>query len=67
LLCLVTIAAGVVAEADADASLRYVLAQALEANERLARLVSGRSSERARPEAAGGGDGGTGDPLRTTS
>lgn len=63
LLCLVTIAAGVVAEADADASLRYVLAQALEANERLARQVSGRSSERARPEAAGGGDGG-GDPDR---
>lgn len=64
LLCFVTIAAGVVAEADGDASLRYVLAQALEALERLARLVSGRSSGRARPEAAGGGDGGAGDRDR---
>jgi len=87
LLCCVVVAAGAVAEADADASLRDVLAAALEANERLARLadvlreenarlreelarrdaelervnaelavlqrlVFGRSSERARPEAA---------------
>jgi transposase len=98
LLCFVTVLAGVVAEADADAPLRDVLAAALEANERLARvaeelraenarlreelarrdaelermaaelavlqrLVFGRSSERARPEAAArdgdrGADGG---------
>src|SRR3974390_412086 len=80
-----------VAEADTDAPLRDVLAAALEANERLARLVQelradnarlreelarrdaeldrvnaelavlqrlvfGRSSERVRPDAAGGGD-----------
>ena len=86
-----TVAAGVVAEADADAPPRDVLAAALEANERLAqraeelradnarlreelarrgaeldrvnaelavlqRLVFGRSSERVRPDAAGGGD-----------
>jgi transposase len=89
LLCFVTVLAGVVAEADADALLRDALARALEANERLGRLaeelreelarrdaeieqmsaelavlkrlVFGRSSERARPEAAGpdeDGDGG---------
>jgi transposase len=89
LLCFVTVLAGVVAEADADAPLRDALARALEANERLGRLaeelreelarrdaeieqmsaelavlkrlVFGRSSERARPEAAGpdeDGDGG---------
>ena len=92
LLCFVTVVAGAVAEADADASLRDVLAAALEANERLARLaeelraenarlreelarrdaelervnaelallqrlVFGRSSERARPDAPGGGGG----------
>jgi transposase len=89
LLCFVTVLAGVIAEADGDAPLREVLAAALEANERLARLadglrvdnarlreelarrdaelerppaglavlqrlVSGRSSERARPDAPGG-------------
>jgi len=93
LLCFVTVLAGVIAEADADAPLRDVLAAALDANERLARLadelraenarlreelarrdaalervnaelavlqrlVFGRSSERARPDAPGGsGDG----------
>ena len=85
----VTAGAGVIAEAEADAPLRDVLAAALEANERLARLadelraenarlreelarrdaelervhaelavlqrlVFGRSSERARPDAPGG-------------
>ena len=89
LLCFVTVLAGVIAEADADAPLREVLAAALEAHERLARLadelradnaqlreelarrdaelervtaelavlqrlVFGRSSERARPDAPGG-------------
>jgi hypothetical protein len=84
LLCRVAVAAGVVAEADADAWLKEALTRALEANERwertaaelraenarlrgelvrrdaklervnaelavLQRLVSGRSSERARP------------------
>ncbi len=39
LLCCVVVAAGVLAEADADASLRDALARALEANERLARLA----------------------------
>jgi transposase len=92
LLCCVAVAAGVLAEADADASLRDALARALEANERLARLaeelreelarrdaelervnaelavlqrlVFGRSSERARPEAAGGDEEGGGDAGR---
>jgi hypothetical protein len=40
LLCFVTVLAGVTAEADAGAPLRDVLAAALEANERLARLYS---------------------------
>jgi transposase len=114
LLCFVTVLAGVVAEADADAWLREGLARALEANERweqlaaelreenawlraenerlreenarlrerdvqreaelermsaglavLQRLVFGRSSERARPEAARDEDGG-GDAGRDT-
>jgi transposase len=39
LLCFVTVGAGVVAEADADAPLRDVLAAALEANERLGRVA----------------------------
>jgi len=91
LLCFVTVVAGAIAEADAAAPLRDVLAAALEANERLARLaeelraenarlreelawrdaelervnaelavlqrlVFGRSSERGRPDAGGGGD-----------
>jgi hypothetical protein len=43
LLCVVTAGAGVVAEADADAPLRDVLAAALAANERLAR-VSGAAA-----------------------
>jgi len=93
LLPYVTVAAGVLAEADADGRLRDALARALEANGRweqlaaelraenarlraelarrdaelervnaelavLQRLLFGRSSERARPEAAGGDDGG---------
>jgi transposase len=92
LLCCVAVAAGVVVEADADASLRDALARALEANERLARLaeelraelarrdaelervnaelavlarlVFGRSSERARPEAAGRDEAGGGNAGR---
>jgi len=39
LLCFVTVVAGAIAEADADAPLRDVLAATLEANERLARLA----------------------------
>lgn len=75
MLSCVAVAGGVAAEADADAaSLREMLAAALEANERLSalaeelrednerlradlavlqRMLFGRSSERARPEAAG--------------
>jgi transposase len=99
LLCFVTVLAGATAEADADAPLREVLAAALEANERLARLadelraenarlreelarrdaelervnaelavlarlVFGRSSERARPDAPGGGGNGDHDRDR---
>ncbi len=101
LLCFVTVLAGAIAGADADAPPRDVLAAALEANERLARLadelraenarlreelarrdarieqlsaelavlqrlVFGRSSERARPAAAGRDDdgGGNGDRDR---
>ena len=41
LLCSVIAGAGVVAETDADGSLQDVLAAALEANERLARLAEG--------------------------
>src|SRR5215510_11409951 len=86
-----TVVVGAVAEADADAPLRDVLAAALEANERLARLadelraenarlreelarrdaelavlqrlVFGRSSERARPDARGGGGDGNQDRV----
>jgi transposase len=99
LLCVVTVVAGVVAGADADAPLRDVLAAALEANERLSRLaeelraenarlreelarrdaelervnaelavlqrlVFGRSSERARPDAPGGAGNGDDDRDR---
>ena len=99
LLCFVTVLAGVVAEADADAWLKEALARALEAIERwertaaelraenarlreelaqrdaelervnadlavLQRLVFGRSSERARPEAAGRDEDGGGDGDR---
>ena len=48
LLCSVIAGAGVVAETDADASLQDVLAAALEANERLARLAEGLTAENAR-------------------
>jgi transposase len=48
LLCFVIAGAGVVAETDADTSLRDVLAAALEANERLARLAEGLTAENAR-------------------
>ena len=48
LLCFVTVLAGVAAEADADAPLRDVLAAALEANERLARLADELRAENAR-------------------
>jgi hypothetical protein len=52
LLCFVTVLADAIAEADADASLRDVLAAALGANERLAGLADElRAGERA---AAGG-------------
>jgi transposase len=44
----VSVAAGVVLEADADAPLRDVLAAALEANERLARLADELAAENAR-------------------
>ena len=99
MLCVVTVVAGVVAGADADAPLRDVLAAALEANERLSRLaeelraenarlreelarrdaelervnaelavlqrlVFGRSSERARPDAPGGAGNGDDDRDR---
>lgn len=47
LLCSVIAGAGVVAETDADASLRDVLAAALEANERLARLADELRAENA--------------------
>jgi hypothetical protein len=40
--------AGVVAETDADESVQDVLAAALEANERLARLAEGLTAENAR-------------------
>jgi transposase len=48
LLCFVTVLAGVVAEAEADAPLRDVLAAALEANERLARVAEELRAENAR-------------------
>ncbi len=48
LLCSVIAGAGVVAETGADASLQDVLAAALEANERLARLAEGLTAENAR-------------------
>jgi transposase len=48
LLCFVTVRAGVVAEADAGAPLRDVLAAALEANERLARVAEELTAENAR-------------------
>ena len=48
MLCFVTVLAGVVAEADADAPLRDVLAAALEANERLARVAEELRAENAR-------------------
>jgi transposase len=48
LLCFVTALAGAVAEADAGAPLREVLAAALEANERLARLADELRAENAR-------------------
>jgi hypothetical protein len=48
LLCFVTAGAGVVAEAGADAPLRDVLAAALEANERLARVAEELRAENAR-------------------
>ena len=48
LLCFVTVLAGVIAEADADAPLRDVLAAALDANERLARLADELRAENAR-------------------
>ena len=48
LLCSVIAGAGVVAETDADALLQDVLAAALEANERLARLAEGLTAENAR-------------------
>jgi transposase len=48
LLCFVTVLAGVVAEADADAPVRDVLAAALEANERLARVAEELRAENAR-------------------
>jgi hypothetical protein len=48
LLCSVIAGAGVVAETDADGSLQDVLAAALEANERLARLAEGLTAENAR-------------------
>ena len=48
LLCFVTVVAGVIAEAAADAPLRDVLAAALEANERLARLADELRAENAR-------------------
>ena len=48
MLCFVTVGAGVVAEADAGASLRDVLAAALEANERLARVAEELTAENAR-------------------
>ena len=48
LLCFVTVLAGVIAEADADAPLRDVLAAALDANERLARLAGELRAENAR-------------------
>jgi len=44
----VAVAAGVIQEADADASLREVLAAALEANERLARLAEDLRAENTR-------------------
>jgi len=44
----VAVAAGVVPEADPDASLRDVLAAALEGNERLARLAEEPRAENAR-------------------
>ena len=40
MLCFVTAVAGVLAEADADAGLRDVLARVLEANERWERLAA---------------------------
>jgi hypothetical protein len=49
LLCFVTVLAGVIAEADADAPLREVLAAALEANERLARLADELRAGNAQP------------------
>jgi transposase len=48
LLCFVTVLAGVVAEADADAPLRDVLAAALDANRELARLTAELRAENAR-------------------
>jgi transposase len=48
LLCFVTAGSGLVAEADADAPLRDVLAAALEANERLAGLAEELRAENAR-------------------
>jgi transposase len=47
-LCVVTVLAGVVAEPDADAPLRDVLAAVLEANERLARVAEELRAENAR-------------------
>jgi hypothetical protein len=47
LLCVVTAGAGVVAEADADAPRRDVLAAALAANERLARVAEELRAENA--------------------
>jgi hypothetical protein len=51
LLCCVAVVTGVVVEADADASLRDALARALEANERLSRLVEELREELARRDA----------------
>ncbi len=48
MLCFVTVLADVAAVADADAPLRDVLAAALEANERLARLADELRAENAR-------------------
>jgi transposase len=48
LLCSVIAGAGVVTETDADGSLQDVLAAALEANERLARMAEGLTAENAR-------------------
>jgi hypothetical protein len=48
LLCRVAVAAGVVAEADADAWLKEALARALEANERWERTAAELRAENAR-------------------